>query len=143
MSVTQINAQDAFNLLKQNKNSTLVDVRTIEEFDLDGIANATEFEDRMLLLPWKTLPEMKENPEFGNILENFLNKTFAQNSKDAHIIFMCLIGGRSNQAANYVSNLGYKNCYNLISGFEGDLNKEGKRGTINGWKADNLPWRKK
>ena len=29
---------------------------------------------------------------------------------------------------------------NISYGFEGDLNLEGQRGKINGWKAEGLPW---
>ncbi|MEM7686023.1 MAG: rhodanese-like domain-containing protein, partial [Pseudomonadota bacterium] len=32
-------------------------------------------------------------------------------------------------------------CTNVAEGFEGDLDADGHRGTINGWKAHGLPWR--
>ena len=35
---------------------------------------------------------------------------------------------------------GYKNCFNITNGFEGDANENNQRGKINGWKALNLPW---
>jgi rhodanese-related sulfurtransferase len=61
-----------------------------------------------------------------------LNKIFPQKSKESKIIFMCKSGGRSNQAAIHINNLGYKNCYNMTSGFSGNSD---------GWKNINLPWR--
>ena len=36
-----------------------------------------------------------------------------------------------------------KNSYNIISGFEGDLNDLNQRGKVNGWKAEALPWRQR
>ncbi|ARD86528.1 sulfurtransferase [Rickettsia sp. MEAM1 (Bemisia tabaci)] len=36
-------------------------------------------------------------------------------------------------AANFMANIGYKNCYNIIDGFEGNLQNKG-------WKQNNLPW---
>jgi rhodanese-related sulfurtransferase len=143
MSVKQINTLEAFELLKQNKNSVLVDVRTYEEFNFVGTANPTEFNGRMVLLPWQILPQMQENPQFDAILEQNLEKFFGKKAHDAEVIFICRTGARSNAAANFAKNLGYKNCYNLTSGFEGDLNEQKQRGQINGWKANNLPWGQK
>ena len=36
---------------------------------------------------------------------------------------------------------GFKACYNVAGGFEGDLDENGHRGRKNGWKAGGLPWR--
>lgn len=49
------------------------------------------------------------------------------------IFFLCRSGYRSFIAANFVANMGYKNCYNISDGFEG--NNQDK-----GWKQNNLPW---
>ena len=141
MLVTQITAKDAFNILKTNPNSILVDVRTFEEFKFVGIVDSAEFFDRMTLIPWQIFPEMELNPEFADRLEESLKKIFGNAIEEVNIIFLCRTGGRSNAAANHALNLGYKNCFNLISGFEGDLNQYSQRGKINGWKAENLPWR--
>ena len=69
MSVIQINAQDAFELLKKDQNSILIDVRTFEEFNFVGIVNGVSFNNRMTLLPWQILPSMNENPDFAISLE--------------------------------------------------------------------------
>ncbi|MBU6339065.1 MAG: rhodanese-like domain-containing protein [Rickettsiales bacterium] len=141
MSVTQISAKDAFNLLKNDQSSILIDVRTFEEFKFVGITDSAEFSDRMALIPWQLFPEMQVNPEFGEKLEDYLRKLFGNAIEEIKIVFLCRTGGRSNAAANHATNLGYKNCYNLVSGFEGDLNQYSQRGKVNGWKAENLPWR--
>lgn len=141
MSVTQINAADAFDFLKKEKNSVLVDVRTFEEFNFVGTINSAEFGGRMILSPWKLTLEMKENPAFAAILEESLKKLFASEAKEAKILFLCRTGGRSDAAARFINSLGYTNCYNILGGFEGELNLEEQRGTINGWKAEKLPWK--
>lgn len=143
MSVIQINPKEAFELLKKDSNSVLVDVRTFEEINFVGLADSQDFDDRMLALPWQIFPAMQENPEFAEKLEDSLKDYFGNGIEEIKIIFMCRSGSRSNAAGNYALNLGYKNCYNLVGGFEGDLDSFYHRGNINGWKAANLPWRQR
>ncbi len=143
LSVTQIGPIEAFELLKNNPNSVLVDVRTYEEFNFVGIVDAADFQNRIILLPWQLMPAMDYNHNFSNSLEEQLAKLFAQNSKDAQILFLCRSGARSNQAAAHAVSLGYSNCFNIVNGFEGDPDASGHRGKTNGWKANSLPWRQK
>lgn len=143
MSITQIQPQEAFQLLLEDQNSVLIDVRTAEEFNFVGFVNADQFNNRMIFLPWQIFPEMNENPKFAPALGDSLKKLFGDKAREAKLIFLCRSGGRSSQAANYAFDLGYENCYNLVSGFEGDLDEKKHRGKINGWKANNLPWRQK
>jgi len=142
-SLKQINPAEAFELLRSDSLSLLVDVRTFEEFNFVGVANPTEFGNRMILLPWQLMPTMEVNDDFEDQLEKETNKLFGDKAKEAHIIFLCRTGSRSYQAANHWVMNGFKNCYNLSHGFEGDFNELGQRGKVNGWKADSLPWRQK
>ena len=136
MSVEQISPQNAFELLKNQKNSVLIDVRTSEELSFVGVVNASSFENRLIFLAWQTLPQMQQN-------QNFANDLLAKVNIDNEILFLCRTGGRSNQSAQLASTLGFKKCYNIINGFEGDLNSQNHRGLVNGWKASNLPWEQK
>jgi rhodanese-related sulfurtransferase len=133
MSVEQISPQNAFELLKNQKNSVLIDVRTNEELNFVGIVDASLFENRMIFLPWQTLPGMQQN-------QNFTNELTSKFNKNQELIFLCRSGARSNQSANLALSLGFNKCYNIINGFEGDLDSENHRGLKNGWKASNLPW---
>ncbi len=142
-SVLQITPAQAFDLLKQDPQSVLVDVRTFEEFNLVGTANPAEFGSRMILLPWQLSPTMEVNDSFEDQLASETKKLFGDKAEDAKIIFMCRTGARSYQAANQALILGYQNCYNLTNGFEGDFNDDGQRGKVNGWKAQTLPWRQR
>ena len=133
MSVEQISPQKAFELLKNQKNSVLIDVRTNEELNFVGVVDASSFENRMIFLAWQTLPHMQQNP-------NFTTDLLAKINKDSEVLFLCRSGARSNQSANFASSLGFNKCYNIINGFEGDLDSKNHRGLVNGWKASNLPW---
>ncbi len=143
MTVSQISPKEAYQLLTNDKNSVLIDVRTFEEIHFVGFVDPEAFDSRMVLLPWQIFPDMQINPEFAEGLDEGMQNFFSDVAKEVKIIFICRTGGRSNAAANHAINLGYKNCFNLSSGFEGDLNKDSHRGKINGWKADLLPWRQK
>ena len=138
--IEQINPNNAWKDLRENPNSMLVDVRTTIEHKFVGVVNDSEFENKMILLEWLKFPLMEENNEFQNQIEESLNSIFKENIKEVKLYFLCKTGIRSNKAAQFMSNLGYKNCYNIINGFEGDLNEKQQRGFVNGWKANNLPW---
>jgi rhodanese-related sulfurtransferase len=56
------------------------------------------------------------------------------------LLFLCRSGIRSKAAAIAMTALGYKHCYNIAEGFEGDKDDAGHRGTIGGWKVHGLPW---
>lgn len=141
MPVTQISAADAFDLLQKEQDSVLVDVRTFEEFNFVGTADPIDFGGRMILAPWKLTMAMKENPTFASSFEEMLKKLFGSKIKEAKILFICRSGGRSNAAASFASSLDYLNCFNILGGFEGELDPSKQRGKINGWKAEKLPWK--
>lgn len=105
----------------------LVDVRTQAELDFVGrIPGAIEIE-------WIGYPERKINPRFIQQLEQ-------ETEPDATLLFICRSGGRSHEAATLATQLGFNACYNVLEGFEGDRDKHGQRGRINGWRFAGLPW---
>jgi len=141
MPIIEITSQDAFEILKTNSNSVLIDTRTFEEINFVGFVDPSSFSNRMIILPWQLYPEMQENPDFAHALEESL-KELNLNSQ-TQLLFICRSGARSRAAAINSLNLGYNNCYNIEHGFEGDLNAGSHRGKVNGWKASHLPWRQK
>jgi rhodanese-related sulfurtransferase len=56
-------------------------------------------------------------------------------------LFLCRSGARSRAAAAALTRIGFEKAFNVAGGFEGDLDGEGHRGAITGWKAAGLPWR--
>jgi rhodanese-related sulfurtransferase len=59
---------------------------------------------------------------------------------EAPILFICRSGGRSRAAAAALTAAGYRRCYNVAEGFEGNPDPERHRGKTGGWKAAGLPW---
>ena len=147
MLIKQIFASEAFEILKNDQNSILIDVRTIEEFKLIGIPDSSYFNSRMILLPWQSYYGQEFNPDFLSTLNEkltafFPNKT-PENILELNLIFICKSGVRSYYASNYTANFGFKNCFNISDGFEGNSSKNLQDIKVrNGWKTNNLPWRK-
>ena len=86
-------------------------------------------------MAWQIYPDMQINSNFeSEILDSGINK---QDS----IFLICRSGQRSSDAAKFLTSRGFTHCYNVVDGFEGNLDYEHHRSTIEGWKYHNLPWR--
>jgi len=105
----------------------LVDVRTAEERKFVGHVPDT------LHVPWATGTSLTRNPRFVRELE-------AKTGKDALILLLCRSGNRSAQAAEAAAKAGFTQVFNVLEGFEGDLDEQQRRGSRNGWRFHGLPW---
>ena len=97
----------AWELLQQEKNSFLVDIRTQGEWDSVGIPDLTNIKKDLIKIVWQA-----DDPTFIPALEQAIP------NKDSKIIFICRGGIRSAAAAEKGVQNGYKHCYNLTGGFE-------------------------
>ena len=105
----------------------LVDVRTGPEIAYVGsVPGAAAIE-------WQTWPGNRPNP-------GFLGELAAVAPKDVPLMFLCRSGGRSHFAAEAATRAGWRECYNVLEGFEGDKDGAQHRGTVGGWKKAGLPW---
>ncbi len=143
--VLQITATDAWKILQNNPNSILIDVRTKEEVEFVGFVDLSKIDaqahNRVIYLPWKIYPQMANDEAFTDKLSALIAQNFpASNPEEVELLFMCRSGNRSFEAAMFMSDFGYK-CYNLTNGFEGSHDSSMHRGTISGWKVENLPWK--
>lgn len=119
---------EAYEILQSAPGARLVDVRTRAELDWVGrVPDAAEIE-------WATYPGMKPNPNFAAELEQ-------QVDKEALVMFICRSGGRSHNAATAATKAGFSDCYNILEGFEGEMDNENHRNTVGGWRAAGLPWK--
>ena len=120
--------QEAIELLQLAPGTCLVDVRSRAELDINGtIPGAVHVE-------WRSWPGWGINPHFIQQLKQVVDP-------EALLMFVCNCGTRSHQAALATAEAGMRNCYNVLEGFEGDLNTAtGHRNEINGWKVRGLPW---
>ncbi len=118
---------EAYEIQQSAPGARLVDVRSRAELDwVGGLPGATVIE-------WANYPGMKLNPHFIAQLEQ-------QVDREALVIFLCRSGARSHHAATAATGAGYRDCYNMLEGFEGEMDSSKHRNTIGGWRAAGLPW---
>jgi rhodanese-related sulfurtransferase len=130
----EVSPQQAWDVLKADKDAVLVDVRTPVEWTFAGEADLGSIGKEALKLSWKTFPSYTLNDQFAATLKSTGIK------QDAPLFFICRTGGRSLDAACAMTAEGYTHCYNVTDGFEGPLDQARHRGTVAGWKASGLPW---
>lgn len=113
--------------LVQATSAVLVDVRTAEERKFVGQVPET------LHVAWATGTALNRNPRFVKELE-------AKVKKDAVVLFLCRSGKRSALAAEAAAKAGFSNAFNVLEGFEGEINERQQRGDLGGWRHAGLPW---
>ncbi|CAD5109493.1 rhodanese-like domain-containing protein [Zestomonas carbonaria] len=106
---------------------TLVDVRTAEELKFVGRVPDSQH------VAWQTGPALIKNPRFLRELEN-------KGGRDAVLVLLCRSGKRSAAAAEAATAAGFSQVFNVLEGFEGDLDAQQQRGESGGWRHWGLPW---
>lgn len=117
---------EAWALIKSGA-AVLVDVRTFEELKFVGHVPGS------LHVAWQTGPAMLKNPRFIRELES-------KGKKDQVLVLLCRSGKRSAAAASAAANAGFNHVFNVLEGFEGDIDQRQQRGDSGGWRLRGLPW---
>lgn len=140
--VGELAPREAFRALRETADSVLVDVRTAAEIAFVGGPDPRGFGRPLVRVEWVGFPDGRPNAGFVEELRAALGAELPR-----HLYFICRSGSRSLAAARLVAQQtrtdggGPVACTNVAEGFEGDLDPEGHRGTVNGWKVAGLPWR--
>ncbi len=130
--------EEAWEILSGEPGAALVDVRTTAEWTYVGLPDVSATKAPLLRVEWQTYPSNEVNPAFVETVEEALRRTGS--SPEVPILFLCRSGVRSAAAAAAMTAAGYSRCYNIAGGFEGRRDENGHRGSVEGWKAANLPW---
>lgn len=107
--------------------AVLVDVRTTEERKFVGHVPGS------LHVSWASGTAMTRNPRFVRELE-------AKTGKDATVFLLCRSGKRSDLAADAAAKAGFTRVFNVLEGFEGEIDEQRHRGELGGWRSHGLPW---
>ena len=105
----------------------LVDVRTKPELLYVGSIPGS------VAIEWQTYPGSRPNPEF-------IGELAAAVGKEQPVMFICRSGARSHGAAEAATQAGWRECYNVLEGFEGDKDDAQHRNSVGGWRKAGLPW---
>ncbi len=135
--VENISPRQTWEALQSNPDARLVDVRTDAEWNFVGVPDLSQVGQEALLIPWQVYPSMQVNGTFTEHLRR------AGVEPTHHVYFICRSGARSLAAARAAQAAGFAHVYNVADGFEGQIDRDGHRGSANGWKAEGLPWRQK
>lgn len=119
--------QAAWQLVSQGQ-AILVDVRTTEERKFVGYVPDS------VHVAWMTGTAMNRNPRF---VGEFSTKV---RDKHALVLLLCRSGKRSAAAAEALTKAGYRNIFNVLEGFEGEIDPKQQRGKLGGWRIHDLPW---
>ena len=122
--IKQLASKDVEDYIKNNPKSVLIDVRTEEEWDIDGKPDGEKIglKTHFLTIQFadKTFNE--------NFIEDFKKLNI---QKDNEILTMCMGGVRSQAVAELLTKENYK-CVNISDGFLGNPENMG-------WKNSGLP----
>lgn len=105
----------------------LIDVRTAEELKFVGRVPGAQH------VAWQSGPALIKNPRFLRELE-------AKGGRDQVLVLLCRSGKRSAAAASAAARAGFSQVFNVLEGFEGDLDANQQRGDSGGWRHRGLPW---
>ncbi|MDL1863015.1 rhodanese-like domain-containing protein [Betaproteobacteria bacterium PRO7] len=112
--------------LVQARAAVLIDVRTAEEFKFVGrVPGAVN-------VPWHGT----ERGALARFFEGLRPYVLAARP----LLLICRSGVRSHAAANAVHAKGIKRVYNVLEGFEGQIDQRRQRGHVDGWRYHGLPW---
>ncbi len=106
----------------------IVDLRTAFEREYVGHVPDT------LHVEWLPLGSTEPNPDFIDTL-----RTVAEPKET--LVFLCRSGKRSDAAATAAAAAGFGCVLNVIGGFEGELDEQGQRGKLGGWRKAGMPWK--
>lgn len=116
----------AWKLFTEGK-AFLVDVRSAEERKFVGhVPNSIH-------VPWATGTSLTRNPRFVRELESKIDSGFPT-------LLLCRSGKRSVLAAEAATKAGLELVFNVLEGFEGEIDAHGQRGHSDGWRFHGLPW---
>jgi rhodanese-related sulfurtransferase len=128
-----ITPEEAWKLLRDNPDAVLVDCRTDAEWRFVGVPDLSSLGREVAFIEW--------NGADGRHNDGFVSElTGAGVTRGARpVIFLCRSGNRSIGAAEAATAAGIAPSYNVLDGFEGNLDENRHRGTT-GWRAIGLPW---
>ncbi|HSF96273.1 MAG TPA: rhodanese-like domain-containing protein [Thermohalobaculum sp.] len=139
--IDEVTPVEAFRIMREDPGTVLIDVRTRAEWAFVGMPDLDALGREVWPVEWAVFPTMAPNPNFLAELSGRMT-----GPRPGRMFFICRSGARSMAAAAATGEAFARrgiavHCTNVAEGFEGDRDREGHRGRVNGWKHRGLPWR--
>ena len=129
LSMREISAQEAHDLLQKDSSVAYLDVRSTQEFRAGHPRGALH------------VPLMERDPASGRMSPNplFLSQVGARIPKDRPVICGCQSGGRSARAVLMLNEAGFRDVTNMRGGFGGAKDPMSGQVLEAGWSQLGLP----
>ena len=86
-------------------------------------------------IPWYEYPDLTPDPQ------RFADAVAAEaGDKQRPVLLICRSGKRTLDAGKALEAAGFTDVAHVVHGFEGELNEQFKRSSVNGWRFEGLPW---
>ena len=124
-----LKAKQAKALLDENPDALFIDCRSDAEHFFVGHPIGS------FHVAWQDGPDFEINPHFvGEV------RRLAGHMTHRPVILICRSGRRSVDAGKELEDAGFTEVYNVLHGFEGELDDTHHRSSVNGWRHAGLPW---
>ena len=133
--IGEVNPPQAAEMLQQDEDAVILDVRSSMEFAYVGHVPGSVF------VPLKEPPTWEDDPAFIDKVEYTLKQQFPNKEpRDLTLLVLCRSGARSMMAGQMLASVGYQKVFNVAEGFEGDKDEQHHRSSVNVWRFHGLPW---
>ena len=119
--------REAHDFLHEHADAVFIDCRSEIEYLFVGHPKGAHH------VAWNESPDWEINPHFVGQVKKVA-------SMNRPVVLICRSGQRSVAAGIELEKAGFKEVYNVLDGFEGPLDDDHHRGTVNGWRKEGLPW---
>ncbi len=133
---TGLTPKQAWQMLQDDPRTLLVDIRSSMEYLFVGHPQAA------VHVPWIDEPDWMENPHFVTDIRKLVLGGAVCDKEDGcvSVILICRSGKRSLEAGKALIEGNFNRVFHVDEGFEGDLDEDHRRSTLNGWRFHGLPW---
>jgi rhodanese-related sulfurtransferase len=125
-----LSPKDAAAFLASQPNALFIDCRSEMEYLFVGHPVGAHH------VGWNDGPDWEINPHFVSQVKRLAGANHAARP----IVLICRSGNRSLDAAAALIEAGFAEVYNVLHGFEGELDDRHHRNALAGWRFDGLPW---
>ncbi len=129
-TLRELTPPQAWQMLQANPDAVLLDVRSSMEYQYVGHPPGA------VHVPLMEPPAWQADPDFAEQVRERLGVT----AENRPVLALCRSGKRSEAAARVLLASGFREVYNIVEGFEGDLDEYHHRNSHNGWRFHGLPW---